>query len=100
MRCERGRRRQGAVCGAVLCAAVIAACGSGSGSHSGTGTSSGSQGAATSVGTPVNGGTLQAGMAADPAHLDPGLGYTNESWEIEEATNNGLLAYKRASGVT
>ncbi|MGH2856174.1 MAG: ABC transporter substrate-binding protein [Solirubrobacteraceae bacterium] len=55
--------------------------------------------AAATAGKPVIGGTLQAGMAADPDHLDPGLGYTNEAWEIEEATNDGLLAYKRASGV-
>ena len=38
--------------------------------------------------TPVNGGILLAGMPDSPDHLDPGLSYTNEGWEIIEATNN------------
>jgi peptide/nickel transport system substrate-binding protein len=47
---------------------------------------------------PVNGGTLKAGIPANPDHLDPGLSYTNEGWEILEATNNGLLTFEKASG--
>jgi peptide/nickel transport system substrate-binding protein len=45
-----------------------------------------------------NGGTLRAGIPANPDHLDPGLSYTNEGWEILEATNNGLLTFKKAAG--
>jgi peptide/nickel transport system substrate-binding protein len=46
----------------------------------------------------TNGGTLRAGIPTNPDHLDPGLSYTNEGWEILEATNNGLLTFKKASG--
>jgi peptide/nickel transport system substrate-binding protein len=46
-------------------------------------------------GTPVNGGTLLAGIPDSPDHLDPGLSYTNEGWEIFEATNDGLLTFVR-----
>lgn len=46
----------------------------------------------------TNGGTLRAGIPANPDHLDPGLSYTNEGWEILEATNNGLLTFKKAAG--
>jgi peptide/nickel transport system substrate-binding protein len=46
-------------------------------------------------GTPVNGGTLKAAIPDSPDHLDPGLSYTNEGWEIFEATNDGLLTYER-----
>ena len=45
--------------------------------------------------TPVNGGILLAGIPDSPDHLDPGLSYTNEGWEIFEATNDGLLTYVR-----
>ena len=45
--------------------------------------------------TPVNGGILLAGIPDNPDHLDPGLSYTNEGWEILEATNNGLLTYTK-----
>jgi peptide/nickel transport system substrate-binding protein len=45
--------------------------------------------------TPVDGGTLLAGIPDSPDHLDPGLSYTNEGWEIFEATNDGLLTYVR-----
>jgi len=58
--------------------------------------------AATAGGTPTrsggSGGTLQAGIPANPDSLDPGLSYTNEGWEILEATNNGLLTFKKAAG--
>jgi peptide/nickel transport system substrate-binding protein len=46
---------------------------------------------------PVNGGTLLAGIPDSPDHLDPGLSYTNEGWEIFEATNDGLLTYVRTN---
>ena len=54
----------------------------------------------TSRSTPAatNGGTLRAGIPTDPDHLDPGLTYTNEGWEIVEATNNGLLTFEKAAG--
>ena len=45
--------------------------------------------------TPVNGGILLAGIPDSPDHLDPGLSYTNEGWEIFEATNDGLLTFVR-----
>jgi peptide/nickel transport system substrate-binding protein len=72
--------------------AMIAACGS-----SGPSASSNSAGGG---GTPVNGGTLIAGIVDNPDHLDSGLSYTNEGWEILEATNNGLLTFKKAAGAT
>ncbi len=37
-------------------------------------------------------------MPDNPDHLDPGLSYTNEGWEMLEATNNGLLTFKKAAG--
>ena len=49
-------------------------------------------------GTPVEGGTLRAGIADNPDHLDTGLSYATEGWEILESTGDGLLAFKRASG--
>ncbi|MCW3066353.1 MAG: hypothetical protein JWN32_3525, partial [Solirubrobacterales bacterium] len=61
------------------------------GGGGGTSTGSGS-------GSAVKGGTLRAGIVDNPDHIDPGLGYTNESWEILEATNNGLLTFKKAAG--
>jgi len=71
----------------VLAVALLAAgCGSGSGSSSG-----GSGGV-------QNGGTLRAGIPDDPDHLDPGISYAVEGWELLEATNNGLLTFKKASG--
>ena len=71
----------------VLAVALLAAgCGSGSGSSSG-----GSGGV-------QNGGTLRAGIPDDPDHLDTGISYAVEGWELLEATNNGLLMFKKASG--
>ena len=67
-------------------ALAAGACGSGSSTSGGSG------------GTPVNGGILQAGIPGNPDHLDPALSYTNEGWEILEATNNGLLTFKKAAG--
>ncbi len=48
----------------------------------------------------LDGGTLKAAIPGNPDHLDPGLSYTNEGWEILEATNNGLLTFAKASGGT
>ena len=45
----------------------------------------------------IDGGTLRAGIPTNPDYLDPGLSYTNEGWEIVEATNNGLLTFKKAA---
>ena len=74
---------------AALCAVAIApACGGGSGT-----TQAGSGG-----GAPVNGGTLLAGIPANPDHLDGALSATTEGWEILEATNDGLLTFRRAAG--
>ncbi|MEP6641852.1 MAG: hypothetical protein ABJB93_08090, partial [Gaiellales bacterium] len=64
-------------------AAVVFAAGCG-----GSGGASGSGGGSAS-GAPINGGTLRAGIPDNPDYLDPGLSYTNEGWEILEATNNG-----------
>ena len=50
------------------------------------------------TGAVTSGGTLRAGIPANPDHLDAGLSYTNEGWEILEATNNGLLTFKKAAG--
>ncbi|HEY5430347.1 MAG TPA: ABC transporter substrate-binding protein [Solirubrobacteraceae bacterium] len=79
---------------ALACALTVAACGSSSSSSGASASSSG--GAA--AGTPVNGGVLQAGEVSDPDHLDPALSYTNESWEILEATNDGLVRFAPAVG--
>jgi len=79
---------------AVACAIAVAGCGS-----SGSGTTAGSSGGSASAdGTPVNGGTLHAGIADNPDHLDTGLSYATQGWEILEATNNGLLGFKKTSG--
>ncbi len=75
-----------------MAAALIVAAGTASGCGSG-----GSGGSAGS-GKPVNGGILQAGIPDNPDHLDPALSYTNEGWEILEATNNGLLTFKKEAG--
>ena len=48
--------------------------------------------------TRASSNVLKAGIPDNPDHLDPGLTYTNEGWEIVEATNNGLLTFKKASG--
>jgi peptide/nickel transport system substrate-binding protein len=83
-------KSQRAFAGAALlsAAALLAGCGS-----SGSTASSSSAG-----GTPVNGGTLMAAIVDNPDHLDSSLSYTNEGWEILEATNNGLLTFKKAAG--
>ncbi|HEY3764299.1 MAG TPA: ABC transporter substrate-binding protein [Gaiellales bacterium] len=69
-------------------AAMLAGCG-------GSGTSSGGSGGAGGV---QNGGVLKAGIPDDPDHLDTGISYAVEGWELLEATNNGLLTFEKASG--
>jgi peptide/nickel transport system substrate-binding protein len=81
------RRVTGFLALAAATALLAAGCGSGT-SASGSG----------DTGAPVNGGILRAGIPGNPDHLDPALSYTNEGWEILEATNNGLLTFKKASG--
>src|SRR5947209_5252515 len=78
-----------AVLGSVAIAFAVGCGGSSPSSSSGGGSGSGAA---------TKGGTLRAGIVDNPDHLDPGLGYTNESWEIVEATNNGLLTFKKAAG--
>lgn len=75
-----------------LLAAVLPAAACGGGSSSSATSQTGSSG------TPVRGGTLLAGIPSDPDHLDAGLSYTNEGWEILEATNNGLMTFRKAAG--
>ncbi|MGH2842963.1 MAG: ABC transporter substrate-binding protein [Solirubrobacteraceae bacterium] len=85
-----------AACALVLaCALAIAACGSTS-SRPAAPAAPGAHVA--SAGSPVNGGILKAGEATDPDHLDPALSYTTESWEMLEATNNGLVGFAPAAG--
>ena len=74
---------------AAVCA-LVAAGGCGGGSSSSGGASGG--------GTPVNGGTLLAGIPSNPDHLDGALSATTEGWEILEATNDGLMTFRRAGG--
>ncbi len=83
--------RLAAALSAVVAFGVVG-CGGG---HSTPSTSGGGSGSASAA---VDGGTLRAGIVDNPDHLDPGLSYTNEGWEILEATNDGLLTFKKASG--
>ena len=70
----------------VLLLAVSAGCGSGSSSSAG------------SAGAPVDGGTLRGAIPDNPDHLDTGISFAVEGWELLEATNNGLLTFKKAGG--
>ena len=81
------RRVTGFLALATATALLAAGCGGGT-SASGSG----------DTGAAVNGGILRAGIPDNPDHLDPALSYANEGWEILEATGDGLLAFKRASG--
>jgi peptide/nickel transport system substrate-binding protein len=76
---------------ALLLAAVAAATAGCGGSGSGGASSGGAGGV-------ENGGVLQAGIPDDPDHLDTGISYAVEGWELLEATNNGLLTFKKAAG--
>jgi peptide/nickel transport system substrate-binding protein len=71
---------------------ALAGCGGGSSTPSTGGGGSGGGGAA------VNGGTLRAAIPDDPDHLDTGLSYATEGWEILESTGDGLLGFKKTSG--
>ncbi len=75
---------------AAMLSLAVAACG---------GSSVSSLASADSSGKPVNGGTLLAAMVSSPDHLDPALAYTTESWGILAATNDGLVTFRRTSGV-
>ena len=77
-----------AVPAAVCALAAAGACGGGSRSSGG----------ASGGGTPVSGGTLLAGIPSNPDHLDGALSATTEGWEILEATNDGLMTFRRAGG--
>ena len=77
-----------AVPAAVCALAAAGACGGGSSSSGG----------ASGGGTPVSGGTLLAGIPSNPDHLDGALSATTEGWEILEATNDGLMTFRRAGG--
>jgi peptide/nickel transport system substrate-binding protein len=70
----------------VTVTATLAGCGSSSSTTSGP------------AGAVQNGGTLRAGIPDNPDHLDTGISYAVEGWELLEATNNGLLTFKKASG--
>jgi peptide/nickel transport system substrate-binding protein len=70
----------------VTVAATLAGCGSSSSPTSGP------------SGAVQDGGTLRAGIPDNPDHLDTGISYAVEGWELLEATNNGLLTFKKASG--
>jgi peptide/nickel transport system substrate-binding protein len=63
-----------------------------------TGCGSGSSSSSSGSGRVRNGGTLRAGIPDDPDHLDTGISYAVEGWELLEATNNGLLTFKKAAG--
>ncbi|HEX5195562.1 MAG TPA: ABC transporter substrate-binding protein [Solirubrobacteraceae bacterium] len=93
--CRPSRRAWALVCALALLGALALA-GCGSSSSAGGSTAGGSTD--TGGGAPVNGGTLQAGEVSDPDHLDPALSYTTESWEMLEATNNGLVGFSPAAG--
>ena len=47
---------------------------------------------------PSTAARCKAAIADNPDHLDTGLSYATEGWEILEATGDGLLAFKRAPG--
>jgi peptide/nickel transport system substrate-binding protein len=47
---------------------------------------------------PVDGGVLRAAIGDNPDHLDTGIGFAVEGWELTEATGNGLVKFKDAPG--
>jgi peptide/nickel transport system substrate-binding protein len=71
-----------------LAAAALVLAGCGSGSSSSSGGSGGVQ----------KGGVLRAGIPDNPDHLDTGISSAVEGWELLEATNNGLLTFRKAAG--
>ena len=50
------------------------------------------------TGTPVNGGTCRRRWPATPTTSTRRSRYTNEAWEMLEATNDGLVTFKTAAG--
>jgi peptide/nickel transport system substrate-binding protein len=72
---------------------ALAGCGGG-GPSTGPTTGGGGGGG----GSAVNGGTLRAAIPDNPDHLDTGYSYATEGWELLEATNDGLLSFKKAQG--
>ena len=46
----------------------------------------------------TEGGVLRGAMPDNPDYLDTGLSYATSGWQILEATGDGLLGFKRASG--
>jgi peptide/nickel transport system substrate-binding protein len=48
--------------------------------------------------TATDGGTLKVAIADNPDHLDTGIGFAVEGWELTEATGNGLVKFKDAPG--
>jgi peptide/nickel transport system substrate-binding protein len=48
--------------------------------------------------SPVDGGILRAAIADNPDHLDTGIGFAVEGWELTEATGNGLVKFRDAAG--
>jgi len=87
---------------ATIAAATTAACADSTpatpGPASSTPAASTGASSTAATGTPVEGGILKAAIADSPDHLDSGLSYTNQGWEILWETNNGLLTYKKAAG--
>ena len=98
----RMRVKVGAALTSAGCALALTACGSTSGPTATAapgGARAGSVQAIVASGSkPVIGGTLQAGEATSPDHLDPALAATAESYEILEATNDGLVGFRPAGG--
>lgn len=85
---------------AIICAfAIVAGGASASGRGSRHASAAGPRGEARAATVAsAKGGILQAGEATNPDHLDPALSYTTESWEMLEATNNGLVGFNPAAG--
>lgn len=90
VRRRRPRVRLAAVLTTLTAALAVTGCG---GSSGGSSANSG-----VNAGAPVNGGTLTAAIPDNPDHLDSGLSYATEGWELLEATGDGLLTFKRTSG--
>jgi peptide/nickel transport system substrate-binding protein len=73
------------VAAAALLGAASTGCGSGSNS-------------AQSPTSGINGGVLRAGIPDNPDHLDTGLSYAVEGWQILEATTDGLVTFANGPG--
>jgi peptide/nickel transport system substrate-binding protein len=89
-------RRAAALAVVASLSAVLAACGGSSSTPKTTATAA--TGAPSGEAAAADGGTLKAAIADNPDHLDTGLSYATEGWEILEATGNGLLGLRKTSG--